>query len=229
MKKLVRPPTLTASLVDAIRDSIMSGALEPGQPLREVDLSDTMNVSRGTVREALRELQSEGIVEVIPHRGAFVPKLSPRTAKEVHTLRALLEPYAVRLALENHAYSQRDLREIGNLARRVHELEQERGDTYKTVQADVEFHLFICRRSNHELLLDILKRLQSLTWLLVFNVHYYKSHEYSDEPSHIEIADAIQSGDPDIAAQTLKHHIEAAGKALLLRMQEVALSNPNVG
>lgn len=225
--KLIRPPTLTASVVDAIRDGIFRGALQPGEPLREVDLSESLQVSRGTVREALRELQSEGLVEVIPHRGAYVQQLSRRSAKEVYTLRALIEPYAVRLALENDAYTDKDSRKIEDLARRLHKLEQERGDTYETVQADVEFHHLICRPSNHELLLDILGRLQSLTWLLVFNVHYYKSHEYSDEPSHIEIAKAIRSGDPNLAAQTLKHHIDAAGKALLLRMEEVASPNAN--
>lgn len=223
--KLVRPQTLTASVVDAIRDGIMSGALQPGDPLREVDLSDTLKVSRGTVREALRELQNDGLVEVIPHRGASVPNLTPRTAREVHTLRALIEPYAVRLAMEDDAYTDEDLEAIEALARRLHKLEQERGDTYETVQVDVEFHHLICRPSNHELLLEILGRLQSLTWLLVFNFHYYKSHGYSDEPSHVEIAEAIRSGDPDLAAQTLKHHIDAAGQALLLRMKEVASTN----
>jgi DNA-binding GntR family transcriptional regulator len=220
--KLVRPPTLTASTVDAIRDSIYRGELQPGEPLREVDLCESLQVSRGTVREALRELQNEGLVEVIPHRGAFVPRLSQRTAKEVHTLRALIEPYAVRLALENDAYAEEDLKAIEALARRLHRLEQERGDTYETVQADVEFHHLICRPSNHELLLDILGQLQSLTWLLVFNVHYYKSHEYSDEPSHVEIAEAIRSGDPNLASDTLKHHIDAAGKSLLLCMEELS-------
>jgi len=225
--KLVRPPTLTARVVDAIRDGIFRGALQPGEPLREVDLSESLQVSRGTVREALRELQSEGLVEVIPHRGAYVQQLSRRSAKEVYTLRALIEPYAVRLALENDAYADKDLKAIEASARRLHKLEQERGDTYETVQADVEFHHLICRPSNHELLLDILGRLQSLTWLLVFNVHYYKSHEYSDEPSHIEIAKAIRSRDPNLAVQTLKHHIDAAGKALLLRMEEITSPNAN--
>ncbi len=219
--KLVRPPTLTASVVDAIRDSIYRGTYQPGEPLREVDLCESLQVSRGTVREALRELQSEGLVEVIPHRGAFVPRLSQQTAKEVHTLRALIEPYAVRLALENDTYTEENLQAIEALAQRLHKLEQERGDTYETVQADVEFHHLICRPSNHKLLLDILGQLQSLTWLLVFNVHYYKSHEYSDEPSHVEIAEAIRSGDTNLAADTLKHHIDAAGKTLLLCMEEL--------
>lgn len=225
--ELVRPPTLTASVVDAIREGIISGAFQPGQPLREVDLSDALKVSRGTVREALRDLSKEQLVEIIPHRGAYVHQLSRRSAKEVYTLRALVEPYAVRLALENNAYTDKDLRQLEDLARRLHKLEQERGDAYETIQADVHFHHLICHPSDHELLLEIIGRLQSLTWLLVFSVHYYRSHEYSDEPSHIDIAKAIRSGDPNLAAQTLKHHIDAAGKALLLRMEEIASPNAN--
>lgn len=219
--QVVRPPTLTASVVDAIRESIFRGDLQPGDPLREIELAESLRVSRGTVREALRDLQSERLVEVIPHRGAFVPQLSLQTARELHTLRALIEPYAVRLALESDTYTGEDLDAIGTLARRLHRLEREHGDTYETIRADVEFHQLICLPSNHKLLLDVLSRLQSLTWLLVFNVHYYRSHEYSDEPSHVEIAEAIRSRNPDLAAETLKHHIDAAGISLLRRMQEV--------
>lgn len=225
--RVIRPPTLTASVVDAIRDSIFRGDMQPGDPLREVELSESLQVSRGTVREALRELQSERLVEVIPHRGAFVPRLSLQTARELYTLRALIEPYAVRLALENDGYTEEDMEAIDTLARQLHGLEQEHGNTYETIRADVEFHHLICRPSSHELLLDVLGRLQSLTWLLVFNVHYYKSHEYSDEPSHVEIVDAIRSGDPNLAAETLKHHIDAAGMALLHRMEEVVSQQTN--
>ena len=128
VNQVVRPPTLTAVVADTIRDSIFQGDLRQGEPLREVELGESLDVSRGTVREALRMLQEESLIEIIPHRGAFVAELSPRTVREVYTLRALLEPYAVRVALENGAYSEEDLEALEALVRRMAELEQE-GDT----------------------------------------------------------------------------------------------------
>ena len=65
-----RPPTLTSAVTDTVRRAILAGELHPGEPLREVELSHTLNVSRGTVREAVRELQDYGLIEVQHrHRG----------------------------------------------------------------------------------------------------------------------------------------------------------------
>jgi DNA-binding GntR family transcriptional regulator len=219
VKRVVRPPTLTAAVADSIRENIFQGELQPGEPLREVELSDSLEVSRGTIREALRMLRDEGLVEVIPHRGASVKGLSLQTAKELYTLRALLEPYAVRLALENQAYSKEDLEAMKALGQRLGQLEKSGGAIYETVQADVEFHRLICSRSEHQLLLETLKRLQSLTWLFVFHIRLYQSDAYTDEPSHYEVYEAIRSGDPSHAEETLREHIGTAGRALLIRME----------
>jgi DNA-binding GntR family transcriptional regulator len=172
------------------------------------------------VREALRQLQDESLVEVIPHRGAFVTNLTPKMAEELYTLRALIEPYAVRLALDAGAYSEEDLRYLEQLSLRLDEWERSSGDTYETVKMDTEFHYRICAASYHELLLDTLKSLQSLTWLFIFRVQLYQAARISKEPTHHEIFQAIKSGDPRRAEETLREHIQAAGAALLYCMQE---------
>jgi DNA-binding FadR family transcriptional regulator len=141
-------------------------------------------------------------------------------ATELYTLRALIEPYALHLALEADAYTPEDFERMETLARQLGELEQHGGDTYETVEADVAFHYLICSRSNHQLLLQMLKSLQSLTWLFVFNVQLHQSDYYSDEPSHYEIYEAIRSGDPARAEKVLRDHINAAGSALLACMEK---------
>ena len=221
MKRILHPPTLTATVADAIRETIFRGELQPGEPLREAELAESLEVSRGTVREALRLLQDERLVEVFPRRGAFVKTLSLRMATELYTLRALIEPYALHLALEADAYTPEDFERMETLARQLGELEQHGGDTYETVEADVAFHRLICSRSDHQLLLDIYRGLQSLTRLFVFHIKLYQSDAYSDEPSHYEIFEAIRTGDPVHAAEVLRAHINAAGAALLIRMEEV--------
>jgi DNA-binding GntR family transcriptional regulator len=193
--------------------------LRQGQPLHEVELSQALDVSRGTVREALRFLQEEKLVEIIPHRGAFVTELSPRTVREVYTLRALLEPYAVRVALENGAYTDEDLEALAALVQRMGELEQE-GDVLEISKADLDFHYLICERSDHQLLMELFKSLQSLTRLCMLNIKTYSADLPSDELHHRQILGAIQLGDPAYAAEIITGHINESKSALLAAMEE---------
>jgi DNA-binding GntR family transcriptional regulator len=214
-----RPPTLTHTVTDAIRESIFHGDIFPSEPLREIALAESLDVSRITVREALRRLHEEGLVEIFPHRGAFVTELTPTRAREVYSFRALVEPYAVRLALRASAYSRADLNRLEALAEWLGE--RERGDTsvYDTTGADIEFHRLACSRADHGLLIEALDRLQSLTWLFLLNTRVYDEVDYFGAPSHLEIAAAIRSADPELAGETLQEHIEGAGKVLLRRLE----------
>lgn len=224
LDELKRPPTLAAATTDALRDAILRGDLKPGEPLREGELSASLNVSRGTIREAQRLLQDEGLVEVIPHRGAFVAKLSPRTVTEMYTLRALLEPYAVRVALENAAYSEQDLETMAALLRRMGEFEQT-GNIFAVIKADLEFHHQICKPSGHGLLLDVLRSLRSLTRLCMINVKLYRTDLEPDEVQHRQIYDAIRLGDPEQAEAVIREHLDYSSVALVAKVAEVQDEN----
>jgi DNA-binding GntR family transcriptional regulator len=186
--------------------------------LREVELSRSLEVSRGTVREALRRLTEEGLVEVLPHRGAFVTRLSPRRIREVFTLRALLEPYAVRQAMEAGAYGDEDLATLEAVVEQLGELEG-RGDISETLKADVRFHFLMCERSEHELLLKVLKSFQSLTMLHILNSQLYYPDLISAEHSHRMILEAIRQGDAAYAADVVRNHLSEGGKSLLTKME----------
>ena len=220
MKTIERPPTLVTTAAKNIRDEIVRGGLLPGEPLHEVELSNMLNISRGTVREALRLLQQEGYVDVIPYRGAFVVKLTPGKVKEIYTLRALLEPYAVRLCLENKAFSQEMIAELKDLVKHLGELEQS-GDYAETIATDIKFHTLISQPSKHSLLLDVLTNLQSQTLMLILNTKLYHSDMVPDDVSHQAILDGILSGNPDTAEQVVRQHVMDAGSSLLKRMEEI--------
>jgi DNA-binding GntR family transcriptional regulator len=215
VQEIERPPTLTDTVKDAIRENVFRGQLAPGEPLREVSLAESLGVSRITVREALRRLHEDGLVELFPHRGAFVTELSPRRAREVYSFRALVEPYAVQLALESEAYCKEDLDRLEALAERLGEMERGEPSVYDTAGADIEFHHLACSRADHGLLMEALERLQSQTWLFLLNTRIHDAVDYLDAPSHLDIAAAIRSGDPKLAGATLREHIERAGKVLL--------------
>jgi len=220
MLKLDRPPTLVEAVTETLRKEILKGNFLPGAALQEVELSKMLNISRGTVREALRQLNQEGIVEIIPYRGAFVTELPAQRVKEIYTLRVLLEPYAVRLSMENQVFTEDYLEEMRLLVVRMGELEKA-GDYNATIEADIKFHEMSCQRCGHELILETLHNLQSLTLMFILATKLYRSDMVSDEVSHQAIFDGIASGDPDLAEEIVRKHINDAGTSLVRRMEEL--------
>jgi DNA-binding GntR family transcriptional regulator len=89
-----------AQVVEQIRAEIISGALVPGQRLIERELCEQLNVSRNTLREAFRQLEAEGFLEIPPHKGPLVARLNDREALDIYELRQALESFAVRLFVE---------------------------------------------------------------------------------------------------------------------------------
>jgi len=228
LKELTRPPTLAVAAAESIKEEIFQGRLLPGAPLHEVELSRSLNISRGTVREALRLLQQEGFVEVIPYRGAFVSTLTPKMVKEIYTLRALLEPTAVRLSMENYVPKREYLEEMRLLVRRMGELEQT-GDYAETIKTDIKFHEMSIQFCQHDLLMAMIKNLQSLTLMFILNTKLYRSDMVSDEASHQAIFDGIAIGDPQAAEEIVRKHIYDAGTSLLKRMEETEWANQPEG
>lgn len=218
VEHFVRPPTLTATVADHIREAIVHGQLAPGAPLHEVELSKSLGISRGTVREALRHLNDENLVEIVPHQGAFVTELSAKRAQEIYTLRAQLEPYAVRLAMERRAYRPQDLDELETLVRRLGQLER-KGDLSEIVTTDMEFHRVMCERSDHGLVIDVLRSLRFQTRLFILHTILYHSDLELDELTHRAILVAISSNDPTRAEESVRKHIIDAGTYLLRSME----------
>ena len=93
--------TLRAEVVDMIRDAIVTGQLKPGERLKESLLASQMSVSRSPVREALRQLEQEGLIISIPNQGSFVKVFDEDDVREIFTLRATLEDLACEIILAN--------------------------------------------------------------------------------------------------------------------------------
>ena len=224
LNELVRPPTIRETLVDTLQSAILKGELKQGHPLREEELSNSLKVARGTLREAFQILQKEGLVEIFPHRGAFVTTLSLRKIEEIYSFRQLVEPYAVGLAMERNAYGEQDLEELEALLRRMAEYEQ-RDDGFRLKKTDVDFHYQICKPSDHQLLLGMLKNIQSLTLLCVMNFQYYDPNPTLQEPLHREILNLILSGDCVHTQNRIREHLGAAKSELLAGLEAATVSS----
>jgi DNA-binding GntR family transcriptional regulator len=217
--RIKRPPTLTSVVADSIQEAIYRGELKPGDPLREIEFSESLQVSRGTVREALRSLQEDGLVEIFPHRGAFVTTLTPEKVREVYAVRANLESYAVQQIMENEGYSDQDLQSMEALLQRMRALEKE-NNVREKVNLDLEFHHLICKPFKNDLHHSFLRTVHSMSRLCIIslNLNSQKMVDaigiFQDAGHHLEVYNSIQSGDPAIAARVVTSHLKESEEAL---------------
>ncbi len=195
----------------AIREQVASGRLKPGAQIVEATLATEIGVSRSPVREALRELEREGVVVSHPNRGCFVVELGPEDAEEIVILRAGLEGLAARLAVEH--MSRHDLRALGAIVQRMERTATDSPvDRARFLEADHEFHSEVVRFSGHGRLVRQWKSLDPLVWLL--NIRSQWGEEERDPKhfekvsrEHWELVDALSAGDPEAAQRAVWEHI----------------------
>lgn len=219
MNPLQRPETLTEAVAHHIRDAIVRGEFAPGSALPEIRLADQLGTSRGTVREALRALEDQGLVEILPHKGSFVSRMTKRRARELYDLRMVLEAYAVRIAVERGAFSN-----DGRLALedRLEALEAAatEGDPMAMIETERALHREIWSRCAHALLLEYLSTLQLQTRRLLIYNKVFSTPPSEELAMHRDLVEAIISGDPDAAEAAMRAHIRTSATLVLAKMPE---------
>ncbi len=150
--------TLRHRTLQAIRGAILSGALRPGEQLNEVALAGELSVSRGPVREALRQLATEDLVRAIPYRGSFVAKLTLRDVEEIFSMRTVLETFAFKLAWprRDSAYH----RELADRHRRLLDT-IDAGDFTGAIEAELRLHDLVYEWADHLILQQSWRLLRS--------------------------------------------------------------------
>jgi DNA-binding GntR family transcriptional regulator len=219
---IVRPRTLATAVADAIREAVLRGDLAQGQRLREAKLAAEYGVSRGTVREALRSLQMEGLVLIIPHRGAVVDTLTARKVKETYTLRIVLESHAVELAIGNRAYTVLILSGLRDLLSHMARIRKV-GSHNQLVDVDAEFHRNLCAPCDHRMLLELLEIPLARTRMCMTALAIGGSSILSDPKNHEPIMNAVQSRNVEAARQAIDSHFHLGMGELLSRMKDEAI------
>jgi DNA-binding GntR family transcriptional regulator len=214
---LQRPETLTSAVARFIRDAIMRGDYLPGQALPEVWQAEQLQTSRGTIREALRTLADQGLVETIPHRGSFVATLTPRKAYEIYTLRAELESYAVRLAMERGGYGPADLDALRATLAQL-DVTQREVDQFELAEVDMQFHELLSHGSGHQVLLDTLGSLRLQMRQFIVYTKLMGSDEEPEFATHQRLLASVEAGDTEAAAAAVRHHILEAGQLLMRKL-----------
>jgi DNA-binding GntR family transcriptional regulator len=201
-------PALAATVVPAIRRLITSGALPQGSHLRESELAAALRMSRGPVREALVELEREGLVVLRRHRGAQVITLTAGDAEEVYTLRVALERLAVERAVPR--LRREDLAEMDELLDRMRHL----GPDYSpelAVHLDLAFHDVLFRAAAHSRLDRAHQQIRSQVAMFLRARHLAERdfHEIA-YPEHRGIRDTVARGDVAGSVALMEKHLVGA-------------------
>lgn len=190
-----------------LRTAILEGNLKSGQRLMEVQLAEQLGVSRTPVREAIRKLELEGLVIMLPRKGAYVADMSFKDLIDVLEIRASLEGLAASLASERRR--EEDIAVLEKVAKEFEE-SIKNADVENVLKKDVEFHERIFSLANNKKLYHLITSL----WEQVhrFRVTYVSDYEASlslvDE--HNKILEAIKDGDCEKAKRYATEHIELA-------------------
>jgi DNA-binding GntR family transcriptional regulator len=198
--------TLRERALAALRSAITSGRYRPGDHLGEVELGAHLGVSRGTVREALRHLQQEGLVTA-GHRGMLrVNSLSAQEVRELFRVRAALEGLAV---AEIIASPDRDAA-VATLRSLLEDLAEVDLDFAGRVEADLGFHLKLCELSGNSMLVSAWRNLEGRIRVAIMNGGPQGAPTMMSRDRHVPIIDAIDRGDVAEAVRVVGEHMAGA-------------------
>jgi DNA-binding GntR family transcriptional regulator len=196
-------------IADALRQAILYGVFVEGQSLRQDEIATKFGVSRIPVREALRQLEVEGLVTFFPNRGAVVTVLSIAEVQEIVEIRIALETTALQLAIPNQSQTS------WATARHTLEATDQVTDPHRWAELNWEFHATLYTPADRPRLLSMIR-------MLHINVDRYirlqlKHTDYQEhsQKEHYQLLEYCQNRDVDGAIVLLKQHIEEAGKELV--------------
>ncbi len=190
---------------NTLRQAILKGEIEPGEHLMETKLAEKLGVSRTPIREAIRKLELEGLVTMIPRKGAEVAQITEKNLRDVLEVRRALEVLAVRIACDKITAEQ--LEEL-EAAAKVFEATLSSKDVTAIAEADVEFHDVIFKATDNQRLLQIISNLREQMYR--FRVEYLKKEDFHARlvEEHNEIINAVKHHDKAAAEQYVKAHID---------------------
>ena len=194
---------------NTLRQAILRGELKPGERLMEIQLANKLGVSRTPIREAIRKLELEGLVLMIPRRGAEVAEITEKSLRDVLEVRGALEELAVELACDR--INAQGIAELKVAAKYFEETLQS-GDVTEYAEADVQFHDIIYNATENQRLIQLLFNLREQMYR--YRVEYLKRKEVHATllEEHLYIIECLEKRNKAEAKAAINVHIENQAK-----------------
>jgi DNA-binding GntR family transcriptional regulator len=207
-----RAATIRLQVEERLRTAISVGQFKPGQRLIERELCQLTGVGRTSIREALRQLEAEGLVTAVPHRGPVVSKISLEEARQLYAIRGVLESFAGRLFAIRHL--PQDVRNLTDAVARFGRAAKS-GKRDELIQAKTDFYAILLRGCGNMFVEQMLTMMHNRITLLRMT-SMAQPGRLKDSVAEIRaIAEAIKNGDADKAEAMCKRHVERAAKVAL--------------
>jgi DNA-binding GntR family transcriptional regulator len=211
-------------VIDALRTAILDGRLQPGQPITERQLAHDLQISRAPIREALRDLEKEGLIVTRPHKGTYVASFSDEDVQEIYTLRATLETMALGRAIDRASSADIDFLDglIGEMER------HSTTDFNATIGIDLAFHRRICELADHRRLLDawdvLANQLRALYTITDVPTLIRSLYGYVDQigAQHRPIVESLRRRDIATGQRYIADHVSDVATTIVHQRAEVA-------
>jgi len=209
---------LRAQVLKALRDAILNYDLKPGQKLVERELMENLGVSRTTIREALRELTSEGLVTVFPHRGSFVSKPSLEDASDLYEVRAILESVVVSRFVDRATNA--EIKQLGETVTELERISKDSDDIREILRAKDEFYAVLVQGARSPALKQILEGIQARVQILRATSLSKPGRPKETIKELRAIVAAIKKRDAETAAKLCSDHVRKASITALAHLVE---------
>lgn len=196
--------SLRGRVFHKIREDILNGRYKVKEELREVAIGEEMGVSRTPVREAFRQLELEGLIQIVPNKGAYVTGITAKDVKDIYMMRSLLEGLCARWATENITKEQMEEMEENIFLSEFHAA---KGHTEQMAELDNRFHEIMYEACNSKMLEHALKDYHQYVLRVRRKTLSSQKRSTASNEEHRRIMEAIKAGDADLAETLANKHM----------------------
>ena len=205
---VIARPSIPSQAEDVLRRMILDGTLSPGERLNEVTIAESIGISRGPLREAIKRLSGQGYLTMETHRGAFVKAYTPQEIMDLYELRSALELFALRLVIERASEEALDdlaarLAEESERIRR-HEADESASEPYAS---ELDFHQQLVALSGNQVIRAQLADANHKLFLALRPTKRTETRKEHAVASHMELLDKVRARDSDASVELLSAHL----------------------
>ena len=224
-KQIERHQTLREKILETIRDAILKGTMKPGERVSEPDLAERFGISRTPIREAFRQLESEGYLQVVPRKGAVVASLSERDIEEFYAIKIILEGFAARMAADK--LTEKEIERLESINTRLHKIASE-GDVKAFFRVHNEFHEVFIKAAGNEKLSEMINQLvMKFKRLRLASLSQPGRMEVSIE-DHSDMIQAFKDHDGNRADSLVRHAATIGADVLIQSMKQTEAASNKV-
>ena len=204
--------TLREKILENIRDAIISGSMKPGSKVSEPDLAERFGISRTPIREAFRQLESEGFLTVIPRKGAVVSTFSQKEVEEFYAIKSILEGYAARRACAN--LTEKEIDRLETINEKLQELAAQ-DNVKQFFRVHNDFHELFIKAADNDKLREMISGLVTRFQRLRLMSLSLPGRMTISVQEHRKIIDAFRKRDCESAESLVRINAEYGGKVLM--------------